>query len=208
MLRPQRLQRPPPPYRLGPRVTTRSSRGWCVRPPETSVAVALCPGTAPPRPTFRDLDPVRLRPPRGLDPVRAAIREAVDKTVTVHRLSDEPEWTPHVSVAYSPCDRPAAPVLDALAEPPPPQPFTVRAVHPVKQERAGAAVSLGTTRRRPTGRLASRVRSSTGRTGAPTLKPRKAGRQSRFRGRAPEAAPGVSAYFFRGLLLSPCPRPP
>ncbi|MGI5170545.1 2'-5' RNA ligase family protein [Spirillospora sp. CA-253888] len=78
-----------------------------------------------------------VRPPRGLDPARAAIREAVDKTVTVHQLSDEPEWTPHVSVAYSHSTRPAAPILDALAEPPPPQPFTVRAVHLVKQVRSG-----------------------------------------------------------------------
>ncbi|MEV4252493.1 2'-5' RNA ligase family protein [Spirillospora sp. NPDC049652] len=77
-----------------------------------------------------------VRPGRALDPVRRAIRAAVAGTVTHHQLADEPDWTPHVSVAYSNSSSPAAPVLDALAEPPPECRFTVRSVHLVSQERA------------------------------------------------------------------------
>ncbi|MEV5574763.1 2'-5' RNA ligase family protein [Spirillospora sp. NPDC052269] len=77
------------------------------------------------------------RPGRALDPVRQAVRTAVAETVTLHQLADEPAWTPHVSVAYSNSIRPAAPVLDALAEPPAERRFTVRSVRLVSQERVG-----------------------------------------------------------------------
>jgi 2'-5' RNA ligase len=77
------------------------------------------------------------RPPRALDPVRAAIRDAVAGAVAVHHLADEPDWTPHVSVAYSHGTGPAAPVIAALGDRPDPQPLTVGQVHLVEQERTG-----------------------------------------------------------------------
>lgn len=78
-----------------------------------------------------------VRPGRALDPVRQAARAAVAETVTMHQLADEPEWTPHVSVAYSNSSGPAAPVLRALAEPPPERQLTVRSLRLVSQERTG-----------------------------------------------------------------------
>ncbi|MBA9001945.1 2'-5' RNA ligase family protein [Thermomonospora cellulosilytica] len=78
-----------------------------------------------------------IDPPRALDPVRAAVRDAVAETVTVHQLDDWPEWTPHLSVAYSHDDGPAAPVIEALAERPSPRPLVVRDVQLVAQLRTG-----------------------------------------------------------------------
>ncbi|WP_243711353.1 2'-5' RNA ligase family protein [Actinomadura sp. KC216] len=76
-----------------------------------------------------------IRPPRALDSVRAVIREATGAAVRTHQLGDEPEWTPHVSVAYSNADRDARPVIDALALRPEPAPLRVARVHLVAQER-------------------------------------------------------------------------
>lgn len=78
-----------------------------------------------------------IRPPRALDPVRAAIRASVAAAVRVHQLDDEPDWTPHISVAYSNADGPARPVAEALALRPEPRPLRVGEVHLVAQERAG-----------------------------------------------------------------------
>ncbi|MEU6034462.1 2'-5' RNA ligase family protein [Actinomadura sp. NPDC047616] len=78
-----------------------------------------------------------IRPPRALDPVRSAIREAVARSVTIHQLADEPDWTPHISIAYSNSDGPAAPVIEALVPRPAMQPLKVAEVHLVAQERAG-----------------------------------------------------------------------
>ncbi|GAA2638856.1 2'-5' RNA ligase family protein [Actinomadura fulvescens] len=78
-----------------------------------------------------------IRPPQALDPVREAIRYAVAGSVRVHQLADEPEWTPHVSVAYSHGDGPAKPVLDALAVRPEPRALRVHEVHLVEQMRVG-----------------------------------------------------------------------
>jgi 2'-5' RNA ligase len=117
-----------------------------------------------------DLDPVQVevgkmwfhpeavmltaRPAHILDPVRLAIRDAVAATVSRHQLADEPDWTPHVSVAYSNATGPAAPIIAAFKIPPRPRPMTVRQVHLVTQQRAGhlyrwddlAPVQLGRTR--------------------------------------------------------------
>ncbi|GAA2636165.1 hypothetical protein GCM10010411_89160 [Actinomadura fulvescens] len=78
-----------------------------------------------------------IHPPQDLDPVREAIRDAVAESVRVHQLADEPEWTPHVSVAYSHGDGPAEPVLDALAARPEPRALRVHEVHLVEQVRVG-----------------------------------------------------------------------
>lgn len=65
----------------------------------------------------------------------AEIREAIARTVTIHQLADQPEWTPHLSVAYSNADGPAEPVIAALEERPQPRALTVDRVHLVSQER-------------------------------------------------------------------------
>ncbi|MFC6884126.1 MULTISPECIES: 2'-5' RNA ligase family protein [Actinomadura] len=93
-----------------------------------------------------------IRPPDRLTPVREAIRDAVATTVRAHQLAYEPHWTPHVSVAYSHGDGPAAPIIEALALRPEPQPLRVAEVHLVEQVREGrlyrwerrAAIALGT----------------------------------------------------------------
>jgi 2'-5' RNA ligase len=78
-----------------------------------------------------------IRPPQALDPVRAGIREAIAETVAAHQLDDEPEWTPHISVAYSNSEGPAAPVMAALRPRPAPRSATIREVHLVSQVRDG-----------------------------------------------------------------------
>ncbi|MBB6399336.1 2'-5' RNA ligase [Actinomadura coerulea] len=78
-----------------------------------------------------------IRPERGLDPVREAVRQAAAETAGVHPLDGEPGWTPHVSVAYSNADGPAAPIADALDRRPDPVPFRVGAAHLVAQVRDG-----------------------------------------------------------------------
>jgi 2'-5' RNA ligase len=76
--------------------------------------------------------------PRGaLDPVRNVIREAVAATVRVNQLADAPEWTPHVSIAYSNLEASAGPVIEAMRPSPPPSKIDVRRVHLVSQERVG-----------------------------------------------------------------------
>lgn len=78
-----------------------------------------------------------IEPRQALNPIREGIRDAIAETVSVHQLADEPQWTPHVSVAYSHGTGPAAPVIEALAERPAPCPLTVRAVQLVAQLRDG-----------------------------------------------------------------------
>lgn len=78
-----------------------------------------------------------IHPPRALDPVRTAIRDAVAGTITAHQLDDEPDWTPHLSIAYSHDDGPAAPIIDALALRPEPCRLKVSEAHVVAQERTG-----------------------------------------------------------------------
>jgi 2'-5' RNA ligase len=78
-----------------------------------------------------------IQPPRALDPVRGAIREAVAEAVSAHQLADEPDWAPHISLAYSNDAGPAASIIAALKPPPAPRLMTVHRVHLVAQERAG-----------------------------------------------------------------------
>ncbi|MEV0663259.1 2'-5' RNA ligase family protein [Actinomadura luteofluorescens] len=78
-----------------------------------------------------------IRPERGLDPVRQAVREAAAETVGAHPLDGEPGWTPHVSVAYSNADGPAAPIIEALDPRAAPVPLRVGAAHLVAQVRDG-----------------------------------------------------------------------
>ncbi|WP_161602662.1 2'-5' RNA ligase family protein [Thermomonospora catenispora] len=78
-----------------------------------------------------------IEPEGALDPVREAIDAGVARTVTAHRLADQPDWTPHVTVAYSNTDLPTAPILQALADPPAPCRLTVHQAHLVEQVRDG-----------------------------------------------------------------------
>ncbi|MGI5204947.1 2'-5' RNA ligase family protein [Spirillospora sp. CA-108201] len=78
-----------------------------------------------------------IRPERGLDPVRQAMRRAAAETAGVHPLDGEAGWTPHVSVAYSNADGPAAPIVEALDQRPGPVPLRVARVHLVAQVRDG-----------------------------------------------------------------------
>lgn len=78
-----------------------------------------------------------IEPERALDPVRETIRGGIARTVTAHRLADQPDWTPHVTVAYSNTDLPTAPILRALADLPPPCRLTVDRAHLVEQVRDG-----------------------------------------------------------------------
>jgi hypothetical protein len=92
-----------------------------------------------------------IRPPHALDRVRAGIREAIAEHITVHQLADEPEWTPHLSVAYSNREGSAAPIIEAMTPGPEPCPLVVRDVRLASQERVGhlyqweqiAAIPLG-----------------------------------------------------------------
>lgn len=92
-----------------------------------------------------------IHPPRALDAVRAGIRDAIAKEVAVHQLADEPDWTPHLSVAYSNSDGSATPIIEALTPRPGPCPLAVRDVQLVAQERVDhlyrweriAAIPLG-----------------------------------------------------------------
>ncbi|TDD80867.1 2'-5' RNA ligase family protein [Actinomadura darangshiensis] len=77
------------------------------------------------------------RPSRALHPIRQAIRDATAQAVTVHQLDDEPDWTPHISIAYSNTDRSARPIIDALDLRPDPVPLRVAQVHLVAQQRVG-----------------------------------------------------------------------
>ncbi|WP_131758036.1 2'-5' RNA ligase family protein [Actinomadura fibrosa] len=93
-----------------------------------------------------------IQPPDGLHPLRTAIRDAIAATVRTHQLADEPEWTPHISVAYSNSTGPAHPVINALSFRMQPRHLRVTEVHLVEQIRDGhlyrwerrTAVPLGT----------------------------------------------------------------
>jgi 2'-5' RNA ligase len=55
-----------------------------------------------------------VAPADELRRVRADIRAAITDVWGAGRVPDAPEWTPHVSIAYSNAEGPAAPLLDAL----------------------------------------------------------------------------------------------
>lgn len=78
-----------------------------------------------------------VRPARALDPVRESIRDAVTDAVRVHQLADAPDWTPHVTIAYSNGDAPAAPMIEAMRQAPPAIDVEISEVSFVSQERVG-----------------------------------------------------------------------
>ncbi|MEV5707322.1 2'-5' RNA ligase family protein [Actinoallomurus sp. NPDC052274] len=93
-------------------------------------------------------------PRDGLDGIRSGIRRAVAMTVRANRLADDPDWVPHLSVAYSNSDTSAEPVISAMQSPPAPVDVRIDAINLVSQERVGhsyvwdriATVQLGPVR--------------------------------------------------------------
>jgi 2'-5' RNA ligase superfamily len=107
------------------------------------------------RPLFHDEGlALGVSPRDGLDAVREGIREATDISVRANQLADDLDWVPHLSVAYSNSDAPAAPVIAAMRPPPVTVDVTIDRIDLVSQERVGhsyvwdgvAAVELGAIR--------------------------------------------------------------
>jgi 2'-5' RNA ligase len=57
---------------------------------------------------------LEVAPTGSLDPVRASIRAAMADVRGAAQVPESEEWTPHISLAYSNSDGPAAPYIDAL----------------------------------------------------------------------------------------------
>jgi 2'-5' RNA ligase len=57
---------------------------------------------------------LQVSPDGGLDAVRASIRAAIADVRGAARVPESEHWTPHISVAYSNSDGPAAPYAEAL----------------------------------------------------------------------------------------------
>ncbi|MCO5974837.1 2'-5' RNA ligase family protein [Actinoallomurus sp. WRP6H-15] len=109
-------------------ITAVSERLRSVEPAEVSLG----------RPLFHSEAVVLSVVPRdGLDAVRAEVRQAVATTVRTNRLADDPDWVPHLSVAYSNAEAPAEPVIGAMQPPPIPIDIRIDAIDLVSQERVG-----------------------------------------------------------------------
>ena len=82
------------------------------------------------RPLFHDEGlALGVSPEDGARAVHAGVRAAVG--------TGEPDWTPHLSVAYSNAEGPKEPLVSALRPPPEPVSARIEAVHLVSQERVG-----------------------------------------------------------------------
>ncbi|MGW4639535.1 2'-5' RNA ligase family protein [Sphaerisporangium sp. NPDC004334] len=78
----------------------------------------------------------RAEPADELRQVRNEVREAIADVWGHDNVPDAPEWTPHVSIAYSNSEGPAAPLLEALAcVPAAPASVTVSAVQLIRLDR-------------------------------------------------------------------------
>ncbi|MFB9831813.1 2'-5' RNA ligase family protein [Actinoallomurus acaciae] len=77
-----------------------------------------------------------IRPGRALDPMRDGLRSAVASTVRAHQLAGR-NWTPHMTLAYSNQEGPAAPAIEAMREAPPAIDAVIRQVSLASQERVG-----------------------------------------------------------------------
>lgn len=94
---------------------------------------------------------LRAQPLRSLAPVRETVHEAGVQVLGAVRAGMAGDWTPHVTVAYSNGDGPAAPVIQAAGRSAGRCDIVVAEVHLVAQERDGhryqwetvAAVRLG-----------------------------------------------------------------
>jgi 2'-5' RNA ligase len=77
-----------------------------------------------------------VEPVDALNPVLAAIREAAD-AAGCQGYTDTDPWIPHVSVAYSHSDGPAAPIIDALGHWLPKTEVTIKSISLVSQTQVG-----------------------------------------------------------------------
>jgi 2'-5' RNA ligase len=58
---------------------------------------------------------LHVSPPGALNPVRAGLRGAIADIRGGSRVPETETWTPHISIAYSNSDGPAAPYADAIS---------------------------------------------------------------------------------------------
>lgn len=77
-----------------------------------------------------------VEPVDALNPVLAAVREATDAAGCEGSTDTDP-WIPHVSVAYSHSDGPAAPIIDALGRWLPKTEVTIKSISLVSQTQVG-----------------------------------------------------------------------
>lgn len=66
--------------------------------------------------------------------MRDGLRGAIADTVRTHQLAG-PDWTPHMTLAYSNQDAPAAPLVEAMRGAPSPIDVVIRQVSLVSQVR-------------------------------------------------------------------------
>jgi 2'-5' RNA ligase len=77
-----------------------------------------------------------VEPFDALNPVLTAVREATE-AVGCHGHTDTDPWTPHISVAYSHTEGPAAPIIDALGLSLPQAEITIKSISLVSQTQVG-----------------------------------------------------------------------
>lgn len=77
-----------------------------------------------------------VEPIDALTPILAAVQEATDAT-GYKGYTDTDPWIPHVSVAYSHSDGPAAPVIEALGRWLPKTEVTIKSISLVSQTQVG-----------------------------------------------------------------------
>jgi 2'-5' RNA ligase len=77
-----------------------------------------------------------VEPADALNPVLAAVREATD-IAGCEGSTDTDPWIPHVSVAYSYSDGPAAPIINALGRWLPKTEVTIKSISLVSQTQVG-----------------------------------------------------------------------
>jgi 2'-5' RNA ligase len=77
-----------------------------------------------------------VEPVDALNPLLAAVREATD-AAGCEGYTDTNPWIPHISVAYSHSDGPAAPIIDALGRWLPKTEVTIKSISLVSQTQVG-----------------------------------------------------------------------
>ncbi|MGI5269419.1 2'-5' RNA ligase family protein [Nonomuraea sp. CA-218870] len=81
---------------------------------------------------------LEARPAERLRPLLEAAKFATRAATGRDGYLPHGSWTPHVAVAYSNADGPAAPVIEALGERLPDREVTIRSIHIVEQDDATA----------------------------------------------------------------------
>jgi 2'-5' RNA ligase len=95
------------------------------------VSLSIGPAQVDPEAILLDVSPSG-----ALNPVRDGIRAAIADVRGKSRVPETEEWTPHISIAYSNSDGPAAPYIEALSTATnAPVDLTVSAAHLIKLSR-------------------------------------------------------------------------